>query len=67
MVTIGSHVASPPAKSGVTFETEKFAKLMGERNGLGVGLHVGREQWNLAAIPTILTVWQRQPATTTNR
>src|SRR5712692_2871675 len=52
---------------GVTFETDTFAKLMGERNDLRVGFHVGREQWNPAAIPTILTVRQRQPATTTNR
>src|ERR671930_1538661 len=28
---------------------------------------MGREQWIPAAIPTILTAWQRQPAITTNR
>ena len=43
---------------GVTFETDTFAKLMGERNGLRVGLQVGREQWNPATIATILTVGQ---------
>src|SRR5262249_61304913 len=30
-------------------------------------LAVSREQWNPAAIPTILTGGQRQPATATNR
>jgi hypothetical protein len=40
------------------FASYKFAQLMGEQNGLCAGLQAGREQWNLAAIPTILTVRQ---------
>ena len=67
MGTLGSHCARPLHGRGVTIETYTFAKLTSERKGLRVGVHMGREQWNPAAIPTILTVGQRQPATTTHR
>src|SRR5438132_6165745 len=42
------------------------ANGMSERQGWRGGLYVSREQWNPTAIPTILTIWQRPRATTTN-